>query len=478
MRIRGVLAIEPRNPARLAGPEQRRLLETCASLLAISLERIHYIDVAQSTTVQMESERLRNSLLAAISHDLRTPLAALVGMADSLGTAKRRRTPGRDRARDARGGAAHELAGEQPARHGAPAVRAGAAAPPVAAARGGGRQRAACARRARSIPDGCGSRCRPTCRCSTSTRCCSSACSATCSRTPRSTRPPAARSRSAPRPPTTGVRVTVDDYGPGLPRQREEAIFEMFERGRKESATPGVGLGLAICRAIVEAHGGTIRGETRPSGGARFTIELPRGEPPPIDSLPVEETEPEHAAWRDLGRMSEPRSRVLVVEDEPEIRRFVRLALEREGHEVFEADSVERGAHRGGHAPARSGRPRPRPARRRRRRSHPAAAHLVRRAGDRAVGAHRRGRQDRGARRRRRRLPGQALRRRGAARARARAPAPPRRRRAGSERRPRVRRRADRPARAARSSAPARPCTSRRSSTGCSCTSRRIRTAC
>ena len=60
MRMRGVLAIEPRNPSRLAGPEQRRLLDTCASLLAISLERIHYVDVAQSTTVQMESERLRN----------------------------------------------------------------------------------------------------------------------------------------------------------------------------------------------------------------------------------------------------------------------------------------------------------------------------------------------------------------------------------------------------------------------------------
>ena len=45
------------------------------------------VDVAQSTTVQMESERLRNSLLAAISHDLRTPLAALVGMADMLALA-------------------------------------------------------------------------------------------------------------------------------------------------------------------------------------------------------------------------------------------------------------------------------------------------------------------------------------------------------------------------------------------------------
>ena len=57
--------------------------------------------------------------------------------------------------------------------------------------------------------------------------------------------------------------------------------------GDKESATPGVGLGLAISRAIVQAHGGTIRGENRaePSGiaGARFTIELPRGSPPGDD---------------------------------------------------------------------------------------------------------------------------------------------------------------------------------------------------
>jgi two-component system sensor histidine kinase KdpD len=57
----------------------------------------------------------------------------------------------------------------------------------------------------------------------------------------------------------------------------------MFERGRKESATPGVGLGLAICRAMAEAHGGTIKGETRPGGGARFTIELPRGKTPSME---------------------------------------------------------------------------------------------------------------------------------------------------------------------------------------------------
>jgi len=91
------------------------------------------------------------------------------------------------------------------------------------------------------------------------------------------------------------VAVTVSDDGPGLPKGREEAIFQKFERGRKESATPGVGLGLAICRAIVEAHGGTITGATRPQGGACFSFELPRGVPPPLDG--VEEIE-DHAEDR------------------------------------------------------------------------------------------------------------------------------------------------------------------------------------
>jgi two-component system sensor histidine kinase KdpD len=83
------------------------------------------------------------------------------------------------------------------------------------------------------------------------------------------------------------VTITVDDHGPGLPPGREEAIFEKFERGVKESATPGVGLGLAIARAIVQAHGGVIRAANRVengrTAGARFIIELPRGEPPRDD---------------------------------------------------------------------------------------------------------------------------------------------------------------------------------------------------
>ena len=84
MRTRGVLALQPEQPRLLLVPEQRRQLETFAALTAIALERVHYVEVAQHATVQIESERLRNSLLAALSHDLRTPLAGLVGLAETL----------------------------------------------------------------------------------------------------------------------------------------------------------------------------------------------------------------------------------------------------------------------------------------------------------------------------------------------------------------------------------------------------------
>lgn len=64
----------------------------------------------------------------------------------------------------------------------------------------------------------------------------------------------------------------------------------MFVRGAPESPTPGVGLGLAICRAIVEAHGGTISAANRAPSGACFTFTMPVGNPPEIieESLPPE----------------------------------------------------------------------------------------------------------------------------------------------------------------------------------------------
>ncbi len=70
------------------------------------------------------------------------------------------------------------------------------------------------------------------------------------------------------------LEVSVADRGPGLKPEDLERVFEKFYRS---SAAPGAGLGLAICKAVVEAHGGTIRAENRPGGGAVFRLTLPRG---------------------------------------------------------------------------------------------------------------------------------------------------------------------------------------------------------
>ena len=81
------------------------------------------------------------------------------------------------------------------------------------------------------------------------------------------------------------LRLRVLDDGPGLPPGREDALFEKFVRGAQESPIAGVGLGLAICRAIVEAHGGRITAGQAPEGGAMITFSLPRGTPPALPDM-------------------------------------------------------------------------------------------------------------------------------------------------------------------------------------------------
>lgn len=69
------------------------------------------------------------------------------------------------------------------------------------------------------------------------------------------------------------IEVSVADRGPGL---KPEDLGRVFEKFYRASAAPGAGLGLAICKAVVEAHGGTIIAENRPGGGAVFRLTLPR----------------------------------------------------------------------------------------------------------------------------------------------------------------------------------------------------------
>lgn len=72
-----------------------------------------------------------------------------------------------------------------------------------------------------------------------------------------------------------GVRVTVSDAGPGVPKEDRQRILEPFERN--ESGKSGTGLGLAVANAIVKAHAGRLWVSEAPAGGASFTFELPRG---------------------------------------------------------------------------------------------------------------------------------------------------------------------------------------------------------
>jgi two-component system, OmpR family, sensor histidine kinase KdpD len=87
------------------------------------------------------------------------------------------------------------------------------------------------------------------------------------------------------------VVVEIADRGPGIPQGQELRVFEKFHRAVREGSPAGAGLGLAICRAIMAAHGGRIWAENRPGGGASFRFALPiSGEPPPWSEPPTAES--------------------------------------------------------------------------------------------------------------------------------------------------------------------------------------------
>jgi len=285
MRVRGVFAFEGVSAEHVMTPEQRRLLETFARLIAIALERIHYVDIAQSTTVRMESERLRNSLLSAISHDLRTPLSVLVGLADTMTLTKPPPT-----------GQQMEIAATMRAE----AMRMTALVNnllDMARLQAGeirlNRQwhpleevvenslRAMGASLAEhhvkvNLPEDL-----PLLEMDSvlMERVFCNLLENAEKYTPKGSDIEIGAANG-----DHDITIWVADNGPGLPAGNPAELFNKFERGHKESATPGVGLGLAICLAIVEAHGGSIRAENKSPQGARFVFTLPKGTPPMIES--------------------------------------------------------------------------------------------------------------------------------------------------------------------------------------------------
>ena len=284
MRSRGVLAVQPREPRFLLIPEQRQQLDTFAALTAMALERVHYIEVAQSATVQMESERLRNSLLAALSHDLRTPLAALVGIAEMLAASRPALSVQQKAMADGLGTQSRRLADMvtnllDMARIQSGEVRLRLDWQSIEEIIGGALNHAqgALGRREISVqidPDVALVECDAV----LVERVLANLLENAGKYTPAST-PIEILVRSE----GDELQVNVRDHGPGVPAGDEELIFEKFTRGHAESATPGVGLGLAICRAIVDAHHGRIWVEPTAPRGATFSFSLPLGTPPVID---------------------------------------------------------------------------------------------------------------------------------------------------------------------------------------------------
>jgi len=284
----GVLAVLPENRRRVMLPEQRHLLETFAGQIGLALERAQLAEQAESARVSAEGESLRNTLLASISHDLRTPLAVMAGAGSTLAEhgasldPATRQTLARSIETKAREmselisnvldlmrfeSGQIRLRGdwqtldelvesslrrlEQPLSSYGVELRLPADLPPV-------------------YVDA-----------SLITQVFTNLFDNIVKYTPPGTRiqisavaDDAAGSRGGP-----GVRVTVDDDGPGLPPGDPARLFEKFQRGTGEGTIVGVGLGLAVCRAIVRAHGGEIEAHTRPGGGTRIELTLPAAEP-------------------------------------------------------------------------------------------------------------------------------------------------------------------------------------------------------
>jgi len=277
----GVLAVRPTHRRRLLLPEQRHLLETFASQIALAVERAQLADAAEVARVSAETESLRNTLLASISHDLRTPLAVIAGASSALNDpALKLDADARTHLAESIEAKAQEMselisnvldlmrfeAGEVRLRRDWQTVDDLVG---TALARLDGRfgDRPVAVVVPSELPP-------VHVDAPLVTQVLVNLLENAIKHTRSGTRISISAGLEG-----EAVRVVVDDTGPGLPPGDQERLFAKFQRGREESNTGGAGLGLAICRAIVNAHGGHIVAMQRPGGGARFLFTLPTGEP-------------------------------------------------------------------------------------------------------------------------------------------------------------------------------------------------------
>jgi two-component system, OmpR family, sensor histidine kinase KdpD len=278
----GVLGVRPSDPESLLAPEQLHQLETFANQTALAMERTLLAEESRVAQVRIEKEQLRSSLLSSVSHDLRTPLAAITGTLSGLLEDEGQIDSGTRREllqavyeeveRLTR--LVNNLLDMMRLESGAVTARkewhlleevVGTALAHLEERLQG---RAVDVRLPPDLP-----------LVEMDAVLIEQVLVNLLDNAVKYT-PPGAPIEVIARRSDGAIEVSVADRGPGLPPGDGQRVFEKFYRGQP-STTRGVGLGLAICKAIVETHGGAIWAENRPGGGAIFLFTLPATTLPP-----------------------------------------------------------------------------------------------------------------------------------------------------------------------------------------------------
>lgn len=283
-KVYGVVIVEPYNRRQLLIPEQQRLLETLILLAAGALERRTLTEREAQSRLVSEREQVRNSLLAALSHDLRTPLTVLFGQAEILTL---------DLTSE---GSPYAAQANEIRQHILSTTRLVNNLLDMARIQSGGFNLNKEWLPLEEVIGSALQMLKPRFDTDSVQIDLNDPMQLICADGPLFERVlinllenaikyagPQAQIGIRSRLSDNMIDIEVWDNGSGIPAGQEAQIFEKFSRGQKESAIPGIGLGLAICRAIAEVHGGTILAGNRDGGGASFHIRLPCEDPPVID---------------------------------------------------------------------------------------------------------------------------------------------------------------------------------------------------
>jgi len=279
-----VLGVAPEQPERLQNPEMRQHLAAFANQIAVAIERSELALEAQWAQLQMETEQMRSSLLSSVSHDLRTPLAVVTGAASSLledtidSATRRELTETILQEAERLNRLVRNLL--DMTRLEAGALRVKKEWQPLEEVIGSTLNRMEQALVGRPVttdlaPD------LPLVPLDAVLieQVLVNLLENAVKYTPPGS-PIELRAELSP----AGVELTVADRGPGIAPGEQARIFDKFYRINGGQGG-GVGLGLAICRGIVMAHGGQLSVENRARGGAVFRIRLPVvGQPPPLEA--------------------------------------------------------------------------------------------------------------------------------------------------------------------------------------------------